>query len=91
MIKDSHCSFCGNRFSDDAPWPRRCLGCGNSTYRNPLPVAVVLLPMAGGVVVIRRNTEPRKGTLTLPGGYIRTLKNYSIEHLSPLTGSESGN
>jgi ADP-ribose pyrophosphatase YjhB (NUDIX family) len=30
----------------------------------------VLLPVAGGVVVIRRNTEPRKGTLTLPGGYI---------------------
>jgi ADP-ribose pyrophosphatase YjhB (NUDIX family) len=26
--------------------------------------------MEGGVVVIRRNTEPRKGTLTLPGGYI---------------------
>jgi ADP-ribose pyrophosphatase YjhB (NUDIX family) len=70
MTKDSHCSFCGNRFSDDAPWPRRCLNCGNSTYRNPLPVAVVLLPMAGGVVVIRRNTEPSKGTLTLAGGYI---------------------
>jgi ADP-ribose pyrophosphatase YjhB (NUDIX family) len=70
MVKDSHCSFCGNRFYDDAPWPRRCLNCGNSTYRNPLPVAVVLLPMEGGVVVIRRNTEPRRGTLTLPGGYI---------------------
>jgi ADP-ribose pyrophosphatase YjhB (NUDIX family) len=70
MEKDFHCSFCGNRFEHDAPWPRRCLACGNSTYRNPLPVAVVLLPMEGGVVVIRRNTEPRKGTLTLPGGYI---------------------
>jgi ADP-ribose pyrophosphatase YjhB (NUDIX family) len=31
---------------------------------------VVLLPVADGLVVIRRNTEPRKGTLTLPGGYI---------------------
>jgi len=68
--KDSHCSFCGTRFNDDAPWPRRCINCGNSTYRNPLPVAVVLLPMADGVVVVRRNIEPRKGTLTLPGGYI---------------------
>ena len=68
--KDSHCSFCGNRFNDDAPWPRRCINCGNPTYRNPLPVAVVLLPMADGVVVVRRNIEPRKGTLTLPGGYI---------------------
>jgi ADP-ribose pyrophosphatase YjhB (NUDIX family) len=70
MEKDSYCSFCGNRFELDAPWPKRCPACGNSTYRNPLPVAVVLLPMDGGVVVIRRNTEPSKGTLTLPGGYV---------------------
>jgi ADP-ribose pyrophosphatase YjhB (NUDIX family) len=33
-------------------------------------VVVVLLPVADGIVVIRRNTEPQKGTLTLPGGYI---------------------
>jgi ADP-ribose pyrophosphatase YjhB (NUDIX family) len=70
MEKDSYCSFCGKRFELDATWPKRCPACGNSTYRNPLPVAVVLLPMDGGVVVIRRNTEPRKGTLTLPGGYV---------------------
>ena len=70
MVKDSHCSFCGNRFELEVPWPRRCLNCGNSTYQNPLPVAVVLLPMAYGMVVVRRNIEPRKGTLTLPGGYI---------------------
>ena len=68
--KDSYCSFCGGRFDDQSSWPRRCSHCGNSTYQNPLPVAVVLLPMADGVVVIRRNTEPQKGTLTLPGGYI---------------------
>jgi len=30
----------------------------------------MLLPIAGGLVVIRRNTEPQKGTLTLPGGYL---------------------
>lgn len=70
MEKNSHCSYCGNRFPDSEPWPRRCRACGNSTYLNPLPVAVVMVPAAGGLVVIRRNTEPRKGTLTLPGGYI---------------------
>ena len=75
MVKDSHCSYCGNRFGDDAPWPRRCLYCGNSTYRNPLPVAVVLLPMSEGVIVVRRNIEPRKGTLTLPGGVYRLRRN----------------
>jgi len=37
---------------------------------NPLPVVVVLLPMGNGLVAIRRNIEPQKGTLTLPGGYL---------------------
>ena len=68
--KNSHCSYCGNRFPENGPWPRRCGQCGNSTYQNPIPVAVILLPVADGIVVIRRNIEPQKGTLTLPGGYI---------------------
>lgn len=68
--KNSHCSFCGAAFPGPETWPRTCPRCGNTTYLNPLPVVVVLLPVADGLVVIRRNTEPRKGTLTLPGGYI---------------------
>ena len=68
--KHSHCSFCGSRFPEGAPWPRRCADCGNSSYLNPLPVAVVLQPVGNGLVVVRRNIEPQKGTLTLPGGYI---------------------
>jgi len=68
--KNSHCSYCGASFDDARPWPRRCSNCGNTTYLNPLPVVVILLPLAGGVVTIRRNTEPQKGWLTLPGGYL---------------------
>lgn len=68
--KNSHCSFCGSRFPDAAPWPRTCRECGNRSYLNPLPVAVVLQPVGNGIVVIRRSIEPQKGTLTLPGGYI---------------------
>jgi len=68
--KNSHCTYCGSRFLPGSPWPRSCGNCGNRSYLNPLPVAVVLLPAGTGLVVIRRNTEPRKGTLTLPGGYI---------------------
>lgn len=68
--KNSHCTFCGRRFAAGETWPRICRGCGNKSYLNPIPVAVVLVPVADGLVVIRRNTEPRKGTLTLPGGYI---------------------
>ncbi len=68
--KNSHCSFCGSWFTPTGTWPRRCRSCGNKTYLNPVPVAVVLVPVADGIVVIRRNIEPQKGTLTLPGGYI---------------------
>jgi len=68
--RNSHCSWCGALFEKAAPWPRRCSGCGNKSYLNPLPVVVAIVPVAGGLVAVRRNIEPRKGTLTLPGGYL---------------------
>jgi len=69
MEKNSHCSFCGTRFRDDAAWPRRCATCGNTSYLNPLPVAVMLLPVDDGLLAIRRAIPPA-GKLALPGGYI---------------------
>lgn len=69
-LQDSHCSYCGHPFPTQAGWPRRCLTCGNASYKNPLPVVVVLLPMGSSLVVIRRGIEPSRGTLTLPGGYL---------------------
>ena len=65
----SYCSFCGSILTQTV-WPRRCHRCGNTVYRNPLPVAVVLQPIGDGLVVVRRNTEPCKGPLALPGGYV---------------------
>ena len=69
-LKNSHCSYCGARYRSGDSWPRECGACGNRSYQNPLPVVVVLVPVAGGVVGIRRNTEPQKGTVTLPGGFL---------------------
>lgn len=40
------------------------------TFRNPTPVAVVLQPVDGGVLTVRRAIEPRSGWLALPGGYV---------------------
>lgn len=68
--KHSYCSYCGSRFQTDPPWPRTCGNCQQISYLNPLPVAVALLPVDGGVLCIRRAIEPHVGRLALPGGYM---------------------
>jgi ADP-ribose pyrophosphatase YjhB (NUDIX family) len=71
MIKrNSHCGWCGHEYEGDPPWPRRCSACGHTSYLNPLPVAVTLVPVDGGVLAIRRTVAPCVGMLALPGGYI---------------------
>ncbi|MFI9212396.1 NUDIX domain-containing protein [Streptomyces sp. NPDC053253] len=72
---DSHCSACGALYEPGAGWPRTCPACGHTAYRNPLPVAVALLPVTDGdrgtgLVVITRTIEPRRGGVALPGGFI---------------------
>jgi ADP-ribose pyrophosphatase YjhB (NUDIX family) len=67
----THCGWCGHPFDPQSAWPRTCAACGKTSYVNPLPVAVAVVPVAsGGLLVIRRAIEPRKGQLALPGGFI---------------------
>lgn len=72
-VNDSHCGSCGTPYAAD-DWPRTCVACGRTAYRNPLPVAVALLPVTGprstGLVVITRTIPPHPGGIALPGGYI---------------------
>jgi len=70
LTKNSHCSYCGAVFTPGAPWPRTCGACKSRSYLNPIPVVVVLVPAGGRVVVVRRNIDPQRGSLALPGGYI---------------------
>jgi ADP-ribose pyrophosphatase YjhB (NUDIX family) len=70
FTQHSHCSYCGHPFEIDQVWPRLCAACGNTSFVNPLPVSVVLLPVDNGLLVVRRNIEPQIGRLALPGGYI---------------------
>ncbi|WP_138904707.1 NUDIX domain-containing protein [Streptomyces albidochromogenes] len=80
-VRHSHCSSCGAPYRPAAHWPRTCPSCGDTAYRNPLPVAVALLPVkdaqggrdaagGGGLVVITRAIEPQLGGTALPGGFI---------------------
>lgn len=70
----SHCSWCGAPFDPDALWPRICAGCGNTSFLNPVPVAVVAIPIdtqeGTGVLAIRRAIPPGQGMPALPGGYV---------------------
>jgi ADP-ribose pyrophosphatase YjhB (NUDIX family) len=70
LKKNSHCSYCGQLYDDPSSYPLTCKKCGQITFLNPTPVAVVLLPVDAGLLAIRRSIEPHKGSLALPGGYI---------------------
>jgi ADP-ribose pyrophosphatase YjhB (NUDIX family) len=67
-----YCTYCGGSFGRQRRWPRRCPSCAKTTYRNPLPVVVVLVPILDqdGLLVVRRAIEPGLGKLALPGGYV---------------------
>jgi ADP-ribose pyrophosphatase YjhB (NUDIX family) len=65
----SHCSYCGDRFAQRVGWPRRCGSCGHVSYRNPIPVVVLAVPVEDvGVLMVRRVQSPVG--LALPSGYI---------------------
>lgn len=66
----AYCGYCGQAFPPGASWPRTCAHCGQTSYRNPTPVAVALVPVDGGLLAVRRGIEPGRGQLALPGGYI---------------------
>jgi ADP-ribose pyrophosphatase YjhB (NUDIX family) len=77
--RNSHCSYCGAPFDPAQPWPRTCAHCGSTTFLNPIPVAVVLVPVevgrqgsgpVPGVLAVRRAISPGQGKLALPGGFI---------------------
>ena len=70
--KNSHCSYCGTKFSNKYSFPITCDTCSQITYSNPIPVAVILLPVDEGILLVRRGIEPQKGKLALPGGFIET-------------------
>jgi ADP-ribose pyrophosphatase YjhB (NUDIX family) len=66
---NAFCHFCGTSLGD-GPYPRTCTGCKAQIWANPIPVAVLLVPVGGGLLVIRRAIPPGVGKLALPGGFV---------------------
>ncbi len=70
-MRDTFCSSCALAF--DLPlgvYPRACAGCGQVVYRNPIPVAVALVPVPRGLLTVQRAIEPKRGQFALPGGFV---------------------
>ncbi|MFF8954966.1 NUDIX domain-containing protein [Streptomyces sp. NPDC014894] len=96
MPKDSYCASCGAPYGPLTAWPRTCSACGDTAYRNPLPVAVALQPAHGedgpGLVVITRTVQPRLGGVALPGGFVdlgETWQHAVVRELREETGIEA--
>lgn len=69
MQPHTYCHFCGTkRVSEE--WPRTCGACKQTTWRNPLPVVVAIVPVGTGVLLVKRAIQPKLGQLALPGGFM---------------------
>ncbi len=64
------CSQCAVEMGQQNAWPKKCPGCSHEYYKNPAPVAVVVVPVDGGVLAVRRAIPPQIGHLALPGGFV---------------------
>lgn len=70
----SHCGYCGTSYSSNT-WPKLCTCCSNTTFRNPIPVAVGLLSFLNknnefGLLLVERAIKPYIGEFCLPGGFV---------------------
>jgi len=49
-----------------------CSSCGYVHYRNPLPAVALMVHDAERILLVKRAVPPRKGMLSLPGGFLET-------------------
>ena len=67
-----HCPKCGSaRPGPAGDNPFRCPACGFTLFFNPTVAAAgFLFDAAGRALLIRREKEPAKGKLAIPGGFV---------------------
>jgi ADP-ribose pyrophosphatase YjhB (NUDIX family)/ribosomal protein S18 acetylase RimI-like enzyme len=69
----TYCQRCGHQMSSNMIGGRErpvCPHCGFVIFKNPVPGVGVLVEMEGGVVLIKRGHNPKKGRWALPAGFI---------------------
>jgi ADP-ribose pyrophosphatase YjhB (NUDIX family) len=79
-VRDTFCSYCGAKYPEPLAYPRTCTSCAITVWANPIPVSVVLLPVADcgtpALLVVRRAIEPQIGKLGLPGGFLEEHESF---------------
>jgi len=66
-----HCPRCAAALDLASELPLRCAACGFTFYFNPaVATAAIVQHEDGRLLLVRRAREPRKGTLSLPGGFV---------------------
>ena len=89
-----YCPVCGARaFAVHDARSRRCTSCGFTLYANASASTVaVIVDAAGRLLCVRREREPARGTLDLPGGFVdpgETLEAgclFSLTNVYPFSG-----
>lgn len=66
------CPHCGsNTFTEHDAFSKRCGACGFTFYPNAAAATVaVIINSRGELLCVRRDREPARGTLDLPGGFV---------------------
>ncbi len=82
MDKNKFCGFCG-ALHVATSYPRKCEACGMETFINPIPVAVLLVPVMVfdkvGLLIGKRGIAPHIGDWALIGGFV-DIDDRTIEH-----------
>jgi 8-oxo-dGTP pyrophosphatase MutT (NUDIX family) len=92
-----HCGYCGVDWWKTAepeliPYPKMCDGCGNVTYRNPLPVVIGLIPVVEergkvGLLLVQRKDSHE---FAFPGGFMECADTSWEEALNREVLQETG-
>jgi NAD+ diphosphatase len=66
-----YCPRCGRPdLENQGQKAARCRACGFVFYHNAAAAAAAIIETAAGVLLVRRNREPQRGKLDLPGGFV---------------------
>jgi len=73
-LPPAYCAMCGKQLSKSPGEHGHlfCRQCGFIHYRNPLPAVVLMVHDNERVLLVRRAVQPKKGMLSLPGGFLET-------------------